>query len=86
MVIRNADNLVMKPSDLISFFRTATGVAHALGCAPSTVSEWVASNQVPDGRQYQAQLATNGQLLADRPALRSSTTRRTSKQKEVAHG
>lgn len=76
----------MKPIDLISFFRTATGVARALGCAPSTVAEWVASDQVPEGRQYQAELATNGRLKADQPALRSTEELRHTKRHEVAHG
>ncbi|UBB15454.1 Cro/CI family transcriptional regulator [Comamonas odontotermitis] len=76
----------MSPKQLISFFQTQAAAARALGCAQSTIAEWVAAGSVPDGRQYQAQLATNGQLRADRPALRVRATRRTPKQKEVAHG
>ena len=60
----------MTPHDLLAFFGSLTGVARALGCKPQTVHEWVESGKVPEGRQYQAQIATHDQLKADKPALR----------------
>lgn len=62
----------MTPTELISFFKTQARAARALGCAQSTISEWVDNGHVPDGRQYQAQIATGGKLKADRPALRTA--------------
>ena len=60
----------MTPKDLIEFFGTLSETARALGCKPQTVSEWVSAGEVPEGRQYQAELATGGLLRASKPALR----------------
>lgn len=60
----------MTPQDLINFFGSMSAVARALGCKPQTVSEWVAAGKVPEGRQYQAEIATTGKLCAEKPALR----------------
>ena len=63
----------MTANDLIEFFGTQTAAARALGCAPSSFNEWLTIGYVPDGRQYQAQIATKGKLKADKPALRTSS-------------
>jgi hypothetical protein len=60
----------MTPQDLLEFFKTQTEIAKALGCAQSSVAEWFENGKVPMGRQYQAELATGGQLRASRAADR----------------
>jgi hypothetical protein len=62
---------VMKPQDLIDYFGNMNRVAKALGVSLPSVCKWVELGEVPELRQYQAQLATGGALLADAPALRS---------------
>lgn len=57
----------MTKEQAIDYFRTTGALAAALGCAQSTVSEW---KDIPEGRQYQIELATKGKLKADLPALR----------------
>ncbi len=60
----------MSPQELITHFRTQAAAAKALGCAQSTVAEWCSDGAIPEGRQYQIELATAGALVADKPALR----------------
>lgn len=62
----------MTPKDLLDHFGTLTSIARALGCKPQTVSEWIESGRVPEGRQYQAELATKGALRASKPAMRDN--------------
>jgi DNA-binding transcriptional regulator YdaS (Cro superfamily) len=62
----------MTPQDLLSHFKTQSAIAKALGCAQSSVSEWFDAGRIPEGRQYQIELATDGALRASRPALRAS--------------
>lgn len=64
----------MTLQDLLDHWGTVSAVARALGASDSTVSEW-REQGVPDGRQYQAQLATKGRLQADKPALRAQVPR-----------
>lgn len=61
----------MSPKQVIEYFRTQIGVAEALGIAQSSVAGWIEAGEVPEVRQYQIELATNGQLRADLPALRN---------------
>ena len=58
---------VMKKHQVIEAFGTQAEAARALGCYPSTIHEW---DEVPDGRQYQIEIATRGRLKADLPADR----------------
>lgn len=60
----------MTPQDAIKYFGTQTKLATALGIYQSSVAEWVGNGAIPLTRQYQIQLATNGALQADVPALR----------------
>lgn len=60
----------MSPKQVIEFFGTQVATAEALGLAQSSVSGWVDAGEVPEVRQYQIELATNGQLRADLPANR----------------
>lgn len=60
----------MKPKQALAYFGTQTEMARRLGCAQSSISEWFDNDRIPDGRQYQIQIATVGKLKADKPALR----------------
>ncbi len=60
----------MKPADAIRHFGSISKLARALGLAPPTIHDWVNNGEIPESRQYQVQLASNGVLLADKPALR----------------
>ena len=54
----------MSPQELITHFSTQAAAAKALGCAQSTVAEWCSDGTIPEGRQYQIELATAGALVA----------------------
>lgn len=58
----------MTLDDAIRFFGSKTRLSSALGVALPTVYEW--EREIPEGRQYQIELATGGALKADKPALR----------------
>lgn len=61
----------MTPHDAIHHFKTQTRLAAALGMSQSSVAEWVSNGYIPLPRQYQIELATDGALKADKPALRT---------------
>lgn len=61
----------MKPKDLLTVFRQMTDIATAIDVPPATVRHWFLVDELPEGRQYQFELATNGFLKADKPALAS---------------
>ena len=63
----------MTPEDLLQHYGTQSEIARALGCSQSSVFEWFESGRIPDGRQYQIELATSGMLRASRPADRRVT-------------
>lgn len=60
----------MTPQDVLDYFKTQTEIARVAGCNQSSVAEWFSEGKVPEGRQYQLELATNGALKADKPANR----------------
>lgn len=60
----------MIPKDLQKHYGTQVAIAKALGAAQSSVAEWFQNGRIPEGRQYQIELATDGMLKADLPALR----------------
>jgi len=62
----------MTPNDLLTEWRTKAEIARVLGVEPPSVSEWFEKGEVPEGRQYQIQLASGGRLKADKPAVRIS--------------
>lgn len=70
--IRDSDNESMKPADLLDHWKTKSKIARALGCTPATVAGWFDLDYIPEGRQYQVELATKGKLKADRPANRTT--------------
>ena len=61
----------MTRKDIIKYFGTQAEAARRLGVAPQTILEWECVG-VPDGRQYQVELATKGRLRASKPADRLS--------------
>lgn len=60
----------MSPQEVIEFYGTQAKAATALGMRQSSVAEWFTKGEVPEGRQYQIELATGGALRADLPANR----------------
>ena len=62
----------MSPKQVIDFFGSQVATARALGIEQPSVSAWLKTGEVPMDRQYQIELATNGQLRADLPAMRVS--------------
>lgn len=55
----------MKKSEVIEFFGGVQQTADALGIRYQSVREWPEEG-VPEGRQYQIQILTDGELKADR--------------------
>jgi DNA-binding transcriptional regulator YdaS (Cro superfamily) len=53
----------MKTADAIKYFGTRTALAKALGISKQAVAQW--GETVPEGRAYQLQVITGGQLSAD---------------------
>lgn len=60
----------MTPAQALEFFGTKVEIARVLGVQPPSVSEWFDDDCIPEGRQYQLELATDGKLKADAPANR----------------
>lgn len=58
----------MTPQEVIQHFGTQVKAAQALGIKQSSVAGWIKNGVVPEGRQYQIQLLTGGQLRADQKA------------------
>lgn len=72
MLTHPAENpilLRMKRHQVIEAFGSQAEAARALGLSPSTIQDWEGPG-VPDGRQYQIEIATRGRLKADLPADR----------------
>ena len=61
----------MTPNDLLTIWPTQAEIARVLGVKPPSVAEWFENGAIPEGRQYQAQIASGGKLQADKPAMRS---------------
>ncbi len=54
----------MTPKDLLDHFGTQRAIAKFFNCSASTVNEWFQNNDVPIGRQFEAQVRTAGVLVA----------------------
>lgn len=65
-----AYNVAMKPEDLLNHIPTKAEIARAFGCLPQSINDWFKAGEVPEVRQYQAQIITKGKLKADMPADR----------------
>ena len=61
----------MTPQELIDYFGSQSAAAAALGITQPSVWDWLQAGEIPESRQYQIQLATDGALRADKPALRN---------------
>lgn len=62
----------MTPTQALDFFGSKAEIARVLGISPPSVIEWFDKGEIPDGRQYQIELATDGALRADQPANRKT--------------
>jgi predicted XRE-type DNA-binding protein len=60
----------MTPQEVLAHFGSQAEIARVLGCKQPSVAEWFEKGEVPEGRQYQLQIATDGVLQADKPANR----------------
>ncbi len=60
----------MTPNEVKRYFGTQANIAKALGCKQSSVHEWFLKGRVPEGRQYQIELGTQGFLRADKAPFR----------------
>jgi len=58
----------MKKSDVVRYFGGVQQTADALGIRYQSVREWPEEG-VPEGRQYQIQILTDGQLKADQDSV-----------------
>lgn len=63
-------NLRMTPNDLLKHFGSKAEIARAFGVKLPSVTDWFATGEIPEVRQYQAELMTSGALRASRPADR----------------
>lgn len=61
----------MTPQQVLDHYGSQAEIARVLGCRQSSVFEWFDKGEVPDGRQYQIEIATGGVLKADKPANRN---------------
>jgi DNA-binding transcriptional regulator YdaS (Cro superfamily) len=66
------NNAGMTPAEALAYFGRQVEIARVLGVKPPSVSEWFDAGCIPEGRQYQLELATNGELKADAPANRKA--------------
>lgn len=60
----------MTPQEVLTHFGTQAEIARVLGCKQPSIAEWFDKGEVPEGRQYQLEIATKGKLVADKPANR----------------
>jgi DNA-binding transcriptional regulator YdaS (Cro superfamily) len=60
----------MTPEQAIHHFGSKAKLASVLGTSLPTIYDWIAAGEIPEGRQYQIELASGGVLKADKPALR----------------
>ena len=60
----------MNAKQVVEHFGSPALAAKSLGLAAPTIYDWLESGEVPEARQYQIEIATNGALRADKPALR----------------
>lgn len=52
----------MTPQDLLDHFKSQSAIAEFFDTTPTAVCKWFAAGEVPIGRQYEAQVRTNGVL------------------------
>ncbi|MGR3303770.1 MAG: Cro/CI family transcriptional regulator [Candidatus Scalindua sp.] len=57
--------LMIKTADAIKHFGSAVELAKALGISKQAIPQW--GKHVPEGRAYQLQIITNGELSTSSP-------------------
>lgn len=57
----------MRTKAAIKKFGTAANLARALGITRQAITDW--GDEVPEGRAYQLEILTNGELKAPRPSV-----------------
>lgn len=57
--------LAMRTKQAIKHFGSAAQLARKLGISRQSINDW--GDEVPEGRQYQLEILTNGALRAKRP-------------------
>jgi hypothetical protein len=63
----------MTPQEVETHYGSKAEIALVLGCKLPSIYEWFEEGKgVPEGRQYQLELATDGKLRADKPANRNA--------------
>jgi hypothetical protein len=60
----------MSPAAALEFFGSKAEIARVLGITSPSVVEWFEAGLIPEGRQYQLEIASGGALKADLPANR----------------
>lgn len=59
------DGVAMKPNDLLTVWPTQAAIAKAFGISAPSVSEWFEKGEIPEPRQYQAQVLSKGRLKVE---------------------
>ncbi|WP_429118197.1 Cro/CI family transcriptional regulator [Aeromonas hydrophila] len=60
----------MKKQDAIDHFGGVVQLAYSLNCSPQAISQW--GETIPQGRAYQIEVLTGGQLKANPSQPRSA--------------
>lgn len=66
----------MKAQDAIDFFGTQEALAEKLGIKQPSIAGWLKSGDVPELRQLQLEVLTNGKLKADSGILPAKKPKR----------
>ncbi len=65
----------MKPTDVLTHYKTQQLAASALGIAQASIAKWLKNGVVPELRQLQLEALTGGALKADAGILPRRTTK-----------
>ena len=57
----------MRPADLLTVWPTQAAIAAAFRIKQPSVSEWFTADEIPEPRQYQAQVLSGGKLKVSKP-------------------
>lgn len=61
----------MTPQQVLAHYLSQAEIARVCGCTRPSIAEWFEQGgKVPEGRQYQLELASGGALKAEKPADR----------------
>lgn len=55
----------MTTDQLLEEYGTISNVAEKLGVSYQAVQQWIDNKQIPEGRQWQIQVLTDGRLVCD---------------------